>query len=147
MAGKLFGAFKFATLEAVILNKAISLVAVASALPFRPRAVRREAVIVHWHLIANLLAESLMGACPRRRWMGQRSTQTGCGCLRLLSTTLIRRPQPQGQRVTHHADTTERHRRACHDWTEQAQRRQRHANHVIDERPEQVLLNLPVGAA
>ena len=36
----LIGAFNFAALEAVILNKAMSLVVVASALPFRAATVR-----------------------------------------------------------------------------------------------------------
>lgn len=61
----LIGAFHFAALEAVILNKAISLVVVASALPFRARAVPLETVIAHWPVILNLLAGSLLGA-----WLG-----------------------------------------------------------------------------
>ena len=61
----LIGAFHFAALEAVILNKAISLVVVASALPFRTRAVPLEAMVAHWPMILNLLAGSLLGA-----WLG-----------------------------------------------------------------------------
>ncbi|CAN7753024.1 sulfite exporter TauE/SafE family protein [Mesorhizobium sp. LjNodule214] len=61
----LIGAFHFAALEAVILNKAMSLVVVASALPFRATIVPWGAVAAHWTVIANLLAGSLVGA-----WFG-----------------------------------------------------------------------------
>lgn len=61
----LIGAFRFAALEAVILNKAISLVVVASALPFRARTVPFDGIGMHWDVILNLLAGSLMGA-----WLG-----------------------------------------------------------------------------
>ncbi len=57
--------FRFAALEAVILNKAMSLVVVATALPFRARAVPFALIESHWTVIANLLAGSLAGA-----WMG-----------------------------------------------------------------------------
>src|SRR6185295_16161910 len=61
----LIGPFGFPALEAVILNKAMSLVVVASALPFRATTVSFEAVAVHWPVILNLLAGSLVGA-----WLG-----------------------------------------------------------------------------
>jgi hypothetical protein len=61
----LIGLFHFAALEAVILNKAMSLVVVASALPFRAAAVPFESVAAHWAVAANLLAGSLIGA-----WLG-----------------------------------------------------------------------------
>ena len=61
----LMGAFRFAALEAVILNKAMSLVVVASALPFRAGTVPFGAVASHWDVIVNLLAGSLIGA-----WLG-----------------------------------------------------------------------------
>jgi uncharacterized protein len=61
----LVGAFGFVALEAVILNKAMSLVVVASALPFRAAAVPLESVAEHWAAVANLLAGSLAGA-----WLG-----------------------------------------------------------------------------
>ena len=50
----LIGMFRFAALEAVILNKATSLVVVASALPFRARTVPFADVAAHWPVIANL---------------------------------------------------------------------------------------------
>jgi uncharacterized membrane protein YfcA len=61
----LIGAFQFPALEAVIVNKATSLVVVASALPFRAAAVPFGAVAAHWSVILNLLAGSLLGA-----WFG-----------------------------------------------------------------------------
>ena len=61
----LIGAFRFAALEAVILNKATSLVVVATALPFRARTVPFAEIAAHWTIILNLLAGSLLGA-----WLG-----------------------------------------------------------------------------
>lgn len=54
--------FAFAPLEAVILNKTVSLVVVASALPFRAGTVPWEAVFAAWRIILNLLAGTLVGA-------------------------------------------------------------------------------------
>ena len=61
----LIGAFRFAALQAVILNKSMSLVVVASALPFRAAAVPFASVAANWPIIVNLLAGSLLGA-----WFG-----------------------------------------------------------------------------
>lgn len=61
----LIGVFRFAALEAVILNKAMSLVVVASALPFRAQTVPLAEVAHQWPVIVNLLAGSLIGA-----WIG-----------------------------------------------------------------------------
>ena len=61
----LIGAFRFAALEAVIVNKASSLVVVATALPFRAATVPLGEVASHWPIILNLLAGSLLGA-----WFG-----------------------------------------------------------------------------
>ncbi|MFK0690487.1 TSUP family transporter [Mesorhizobium sp. IMUNJ 23033] len=61
----LIGLFRFAALEAVILNKATSLVVVASALPFRAATVPFGDVAANWPTIVNLLAGSLVGA-----WFG-----------------------------------------------------------------------------
>src|SRR3954466_15533793 len=58
----LIGAFQFAALEAVILNKAMSLVVVATALPFRAGTVPFKAIAANWTIILNLLAGSLLGA-------------------------------------------------------------------------------------
>lgn len=61
----LIGLFGFPALEAVILNKAMSLIVVATALPFRADTVPFSAIAAHWGIIANLLAGSLLGA-----WLG-----------------------------------------------------------------------------
>lgn len=61
----LIGTFRFAALEAVILNKAMSLAVVASALPFRAGAVPWQALVGQWGVIVNLLTGSLLGA-----WLG-----------------------------------------------------------------------------
>lgn len=58
----LIGIFGFAALEAVILNKATSLIVVATALPFRSVSVPLEEVFAEWPIIVNLLAGSLEGA-------------------------------------------------------------------------------------
>ncbi|MFB2604689.1 sulfite exporter TauE/SafE family protein, partial [Rhizobium phaseoli] len=49
----LIGIFQFAALEAIILNKAMSLVVVATALPFRAATVPLDAVAAHWSIMAN----------------------------------------------------------------------------------------------
>ena len=62
----LIGLFRFVALEAVILNKAMSFVVVASALPLRAGAVPLSLVAQHWPVIVNLLAGSLSapGSAP-----------------------------------------------------------------------------------
>jgi uncharacterized membrane protein YfcA len=72
----LIGVFRFAALEAVILNKAMSLVVAASALPFRARVVPFAAVATHWSIIVNLLAGSLLGAWFGAGWATQVAPQT-----------------------------------------------------------------------
>lgn len=64
----LIGAFRFAALEAVILNKAMSLVVVAFALPFRAGTVSFTEIASHWSIIANLLCGSLLGAWFGASW-------------------------------------------------------------------------------
>ena len=61
----LIGLFGFAALAAVILNKATSLIVVATALPFRAGTVPLDLVLAEWPIILNLLAGSLLGA-----WLG-----------------------------------------------------------------------------
>jgi uncharacterized membrane protein YfcA len=72
----LIGAFRFAALQAVILNKAMSLVVVASALPFRATAVPFAAVAASWPIIVNLLAGSLLGAWCGAGWATRLASQT-----------------------------------------------------------------------
>ena len=75
----LIGSFRFAALEAIIVNKAMSLVIVASALPFRAGTVPFGAIADHWSVIVNLLAGSLLGA-----WFGAGAAA------RMKSTSLYR---------------------------------------------------------
>jgi hypothetical protein len=58
----LIGLFGFAALAAVILNKAMSLMVVASALLFRTRSVPLDQLVEHWPIVVNLLSGSLLGA-------------------------------------------------------------------------------------
>lgn len=60
--------FGFAALQAVILNKAMSLVVVSAALIFRSPAVPLSEVAAHWSIVANLLAGSLLGAWSAAGW-------------------------------------------------------------------------------
>ncbi len=64
----LVSVFRFATLEAIILNKAMSLVTVAAALPFRAGTVPFGVIADHWPVIVNLLAGSLLGAWAGASW-------------------------------------------------------------------------------
>ncbi len=64
----LISLFRFAALEAVILNKAMSLVVVASALPFRAATVPFSAIAANWPIIVNLLCGSLLGAWFGASW-------------------------------------------------------------------------------
>jgi uncharacterized membrane protein YfcA len=72
----LIGAFRFGALQAVILNKAMSLVVVASALPFRTAAVSFADVAAHWQIIVNLLAGSLIGAWFGAGWATRLASKT-----------------------------------------------------------------------
>lgn len=72
----LIGLFRFAALEAVILNKATSLVVVATALPFRAGSVTFGDIAAHWPIIANLLAGSLAGAWAGAGWATRLRSET-----------------------------------------------------------------------
>jgi len=61
----LISVFGFVALEAIILNKATSLIVVASALVFRNQAVPVASILAHFSIIGTLLAGSLAGA-----WFG-----------------------------------------------------------------------------
>jgi uncharacterized membrane protein YfcA len=75
----LIGLFGFAALQAVILNKAMSLVVVLTALPARLVAVPYAELVPHWPEAVNLLAGSLAGAWVGASW-----------ATRMRSTTLYR---------------------------------------------------------
>lgn len=72
----LIGLFRFAALEAVILNKAVSLVVVASALPFRAGSVPFAEIAANWPIVVNLLAGSLAGAWLGAGWATRLRSET-----------------------------------------------------------------------
>jgi uncharacterized membrane protein YfcA len=72
----LISRFRFRGLEAVILNKAVSLVVVATALPFRTNNVSFAEVGAHWLAILNLLAGSLIGAWVGAGWATRLKSET-----------------------------------------------------------------------
>ena len=72
----LIGLFTFAALQAVILNKAMSLIVVLTALPARLVAVPYAALEPHWAVAVNLLAGSLLGAWAGATWAVKASAAT-----------------------------------------------------------------------
>ena len=72
----LISLFRFRGLEAVIMNKAISLVVVATALPFRAATVPFAEIGGHWPIILNLLAGSLVGAWTGAEWATRLKSET-----------------------------------------------------------------------
>lgn len=82
----LIGLFGFGALEAVILNKAMSLVVVATALPFRASSVPYSAVFERWDIIVTLLAGSLAGAWFGAGWATKLKSQT---LYRVLAVLLV----------------------------------------------------------
>ena len=52
----LIGMFRFGPLEAVIVNKAMSLIVIATALPLRTSTISFAAIADQWTVIVNLLA-------------------------------------------------------------------------------------------
>ena len=72
----LISLFGFVALEAVILNKAMSLIVVASALPFRFSVVPFETLVAHSDVIAILLSGSLIGAWSGAGWATQIKAHT-----------------------------------------------------------------------
>ena len=81
----LIGIFGFPALEAVILNKATSLIVVTFGLQFRAQAVPLDAVAAEWSIILTLLAGSLLGA-----WMGADwATRLGARFHRVIAAALV----------------------------------------------------------
>lgn len=72
----LVGTFRFPPLQAVIVNTAMSLIVVASALPFRAATVPFGAVGAHWPIIVNLLVGSLLGAWLSAGWATKLASHT-----------------------------------------------------------------------
>jgi hypothetical protein len=72
----LIGPFRFSPLEAIILNKAMSLIVVAAALVFRTRSVPIELLAAHLGVVLNLLAGSLVGAWCGASWATRMHSRT-----------------------------------------------------------------------
>ena len=84
----LISLFKFRGLEAVILNKATSLVVVATALPFRARTVPFAEIGAKWPVIVNLLAGSLVGAYVGAAWATRLKSETLYRIIAVLLTVI-----------------------------------------------------------
>ena len=72
----LIGVFGFLALQAVIVNKAMSLAVVITALPARLVAVPMADLAPHWPIVVNLLAGSLVGAWAGASWATRMRTAT-----------------------------------------------------------------------
>ena len=64
----LIGLFGLAALPAIIMNKAMSLIVVITALPARLLGVPLAEVTPYWNVIVNLLIGSLIGAWVGANW-------------------------------------------------------------------------------
>jgi uncharacterized membrane protein YfcA len=82
----LLAVFGFAGLQAVIVNKTMSLVVVAAALPARLLAVPPGDLAGEWTVIVNLLAGSLFGAWIGATWAVRMRTAT---LYRVLAVLLV----------------------------------------------------------
>jgi uncharacterized membrane protein YfcA len=88
----LIGFFQFGALQAVIINKAMSLVVVASAVPFRAGTVPLSAIAAHWQIVSNLLAGTLIGAWVGADWATRLSApalQRVIACLLALIASVL----------------------------------------------------------
>ncbi|MEV6273368.1 sulfite exporter TauE/SafE family protein [Kribbella sp. NPDC051936] len=82
----LIGVFGFAALQAVILNKAMSLIVVLTALPARLFAVPYGELSPYWYVALNLLAGSLVGAWIGASWATRMRSAT---LYRVLAALLV----------------------------------------------------------
>ncbi|MGZ5422726.1 sulfite exporter TauE/SafE family protein [Aeromicrobium sp.] len=82
----LIGVFGFVALQAVILNKAMSLVVVTTALPARLMAVPLQDLEPFWYVVINLLAGSLLGAWVGATWATKMRSAT---LYRVLAVLLV----------------------------------------------------------
>lgn len=71
----LIGLFGFSALEAIILNKTMSLIVVACALPFRTAVIPLNELLNYSHVIIILLSGSLIGAWMGAGWATQLKSQ------------------------------------------------------------------------
>lgn len=72
----LIGVFGFAALPAIIINKATSLIVVATALPLRAGTIPLASVFQRWDVIVTLLAGSLIGAWFGAGWATRIESRT-----------------------------------------------------------------------
>ena len=82
----LIGLFGFLALQAVIMNKAMSLLVVLTALPARLMSVPYDQVAPHWPVAVNLLAGSLLGALAGATWATRMRSAT---LYRVLAALLV----------------------------------------------------------
>lgn len=82
----LIGLFGFVALQAVIVNKAMSLIVVLVAIPSRVLAVPLSEVASQWTVVANLLLGSLLGAWLGASWATKIRTAT---LYRVLAVLLV----------------------------------------------------------
>ena len=82
----LISLFGFRALQAVILNKAMSLVVVAFSLPFRTSSVPFANLLARWDVIITLLAGSLVGAWFGAGWATRLHSKT---LYRILAVLLV----------------------------------------------------------
>jgi len=80
----LIGVFGFVALQAVIMNKALSLIVVLTALPARLLGVPYDQIAPHWPIVVNLLAGSLVGAWLGATWATRMRSRTLYRVLALL---------------------------------------------------------------
>ncbi|KRF04328.1 permease [Arthrobacter sp. Soil782] len=72
----LIGVFGFAALQAIIMNKAMSLIVVVTALPARLFGVPLAELSPYWFIVLNLLAGSLIGAWIGAHWATRLKSKT-----------------------------------------------------------------------
>ncbi|WP_427006916.1 sulfite exporter TauE/SafE family protein [Pseudarthrobacter sp. H2] len=72
----LIGVFGFAALQAIIMNKAMSLVVVITALPARLIGVPLGELAPYWFIVLNILAGSLIGAWIGAHWATRLKSKT-----------------------------------------------------------------------
>ncbi|WP_454858136.1 sulfite exporter TauE/SafE family protein [Promicromonospora soli] len=82
----LIGLFGLAALPAIIMNKAMSLIVVITALPARLLGVPLDAVTPFWYVVVNLLIGSLVGAWVGAHWATKIASKT---LYRVLAVLLI----------------------------------------------------------
>lgn len=72
----LIGVFGFAALQAIIMNKAMSLIVVITALPARLLGIPLADLSPYWFIVLNLLAGSLIGAWIGAHWATKLKSRT-----------------------------------------------------------------------